>query len=109
MFIRRKGHGADHGPSWVSLTKSHFSWDKDKNVINITESGVGDFSTSSKHDYTIEMNLSEVQQILKLLGDKPVNNSPEAIVEELSPCLREIIRLEKVCIGEVGFVREADD
>ena len=102
MKISRVGSSANHGRSFISIKEPKISWNKSEDLIQIRASCISDFSTDSRHDYTLDIGLDEIASILKLLGDRLPNEVPEVLASNFSPVLREIIRLEKVCIGSVA-------
>jgi len=106
MKISRRGSSADHGSRSINLGKPTIKWNKKLEVVQIRQSRVGDFATDSAHDYTIDIALSEIRRIIEVIGDEPVNENPDTISEELSPCLRELIRLQKACVGPIGMSHE---
>jgi len=109
MKISRRGATADHGVSAVEFTKPKFRWNSKIKCISIRESGVGDFSTSSRHDYTVTVSLSELKSMLMVVGEDPVNESPKEISDALSPCMHALLRIVSVCIGRVGILNDGQD
>ena len=104
MKIQRRGSGADHGPSSVDLKKPTVSWDSKNALIEFRENSIPDFSTTSRHDYKVSISLAELAKILSIIGEKPVNDSPEIISSALSPSLRPLLRIVSICIGKVGVL-----
>jgi len=102
MKISRVGSSANHGRSQINLKDPRISWNKTENAIELRSTYVGDFSTDSRHDYTVQIDLELIANMVRLLGDKLPNEIPEMLSTKLSPVLREIIRLQKTCIGSIG-------
>lgn len=101
MKISRVGSLANHGRSQINLKDPKVSWNKTENSIDLRSTYVSDFSTESKHDYTVQIDLELIASMIRLLGDKLPNEIPEILSTKLSPVLREIIRLQKTCIGSI--------
>ena len=101
MEISRIGSSRIRGRYDINIKLSTIEWNSEEEVIEINDKCVEDFSTDSHHDYTIKISLSEMSKIIQKLGDEVADNNPDIIAKELSTCLREIIRLEKACIGEI--------
>jgi len=104
MKIQRRGSAADHGPSSVELKKPMISWDSKNACIKFRENSIPDFLTTSQHDYEVSISLAELENILSIIGQKPVNDSPEIISSALSPSLRPLLRIVSICIGKVGVL-----
>ncbi len=102
MKISRRGSSADRGIREIELDKPRVTWNKDNKSVQFYQTRIPDFVTDSRHDYTISISLSEIAKILKLIGNDIVSQEYESISKELSPCLREIIRIEKTCIGDIN-------
>ena len=107
MKITRRGSSADHGPRSINLGNPTIKWNRKHGVVQILKSRIRDFATDSTHNYTIEISLSEIRKIIEVIGAEPVDEIPDTISEELSPCLREIIRLQKACIGSIGSPQDS--
>lgn len=105
MKITRRGAGADHGPKSIEIDKPKFSWHEREKVVEIRQTGVRDFTSGSTHNYVFQISLNEIKELVKIVGDKPANTCAEEISEIFSGCLREIIRIEKCCIGDVGVLK----
>jgi len=105
--IKRWGSGADHGTRSIEIDRPIFSWNEKEKVVEIQQSGIGDFTSGSTHNYVFQISLNEVKELVKVVGDKPTNTCAEEISEIFSVCLREVIRIEKCCIGEVGALNDA--
>lgn len=107
MKISRRGSSADHGSRSIRINKPTIKWNKKLGVVQFRQSRIGDFATDSTHDYTIEISLSEISKIIEIVGGELVNEVPDTISEEFSPCLRELIRIKKACIGNVGTPQDS--
>jgi len=105
MKISRRGSSADYGANSIEIDKPRFSWNEKEKSVEIRQTGIKDFTSGSTHNYVFQVSLNEIKELVKIVGDKPANTCAEDISEIFSPCLREIIRIEKCCIGEVGSLK----
>lgn len=87
MKISRVGSSANHGRSQINLKDPKVSWNKTENSIDLRSTYVSDFSTESKHDYTVQIDLELIASIIRLLGDKLPNEIQEILSTKLSPVL----------------------
>lgn len=76
MKISRRGASADFGESKIELNSPIFSWDSENSRITIKQFGVKDFSTNSRHNYTVSLSLMEIQSLLQAISDVLRNNQP---------------------------------
>ncbi len=106
MKITRRGSYADHGTKSIELKEPRLSWDAKDGCIKIKQDSIGDFSTGSRHDYDVSISLSELADILNVVGEKPVNDTPEIISSSLSKSLKPLLRIVFTCIGLVGQLGE---
>jgi hypothetical protein len=106
MKITRRGSGAYHGARSIEIDKPEFSWNEMEKVVEIRQIGIRDFTSGSTHNYVFQITLSEIKELVKVVGDKPTNTCAKEISEIFSVCLREVIRIEKCCIGEVGAFKD---
>ena len=98
MIISRRGAAADHGESKIELSKPTISWNTKESCLVIQQHAVKDFSTKSKHSYTIRLNLAEINGILCELADGACAES-SSFEKELEPSLKAILRLQAVVGG----------
>lgn len=108
MKISRRGSSANHGSRSIALSDPVIRWNKKLGVVQFRQSRIGDFATDATHDYTIDIALSEIREMIKVIGGQPVNEFPDTISDEFSSCLRELIRIQKACIGVVGICRDVE-
>ena len=101
MKISRKGSRSDHGLRSINIDKPDISWNSKEEVIQFQQYGIGNFTGYEHHDYIIKIPLSEIKKIIEIIGEEPVNEIPDTISRAFSPCLRQIIRIEKTCIGKI--------
>ncbi|MGZ0018617.1 hypothetical protein [Nitrosomonas sp. wSCUT-2] len=109
MKITRRGSGSDHGAKSIEIDKPRFSWNEREKMVEIRQTGIKDFTSGSTHNYIFQVSLNEIKELVKIVGDKPANTCFEEISEIFSPCLREIIRIERCCIGEVGSLKDESE
>gem|GEM_PF-1379147 len=93
MQINRSGASANHGTSTIILDKPTVRWDKVSKKVKIYKRSVRDFSTSSSHNYVIELEFSELNMIIKALGTQGLDESSETVVGELEPSLRSMLTI----------------
>jgi hypothetical protein len=96
--ITRRGHSADHGPSTLDLSQPTIRWEAEGQCISISKPGITDFSGYARHDYTVQLSLPDLAEILAAVGAAPVEDYPEALSSALSPSLRALIRIVGVCV-----------
>jgi hypothetical protein len=78
MLIKRRGHGAYRGTSQIDLGSPVVEWVGETMLIKLSSTGVGDFSTNSRHDYDVFVSLDELGRMLTVTG----NNFPRAGVSK---------------------------
>lgn len=98
MKISRRGSSADYGESSIELARPAFAWDQLNNCLTIKQSGVKDFSTKSKHSYTVRLTMTEINEIIHELSDAAVSN-PRHFEKALEPSLKSILRIQAVTTG----------
>lgn len=98
MKIARRGAFADHGESSIELKAPSFVWRKLDSNMTIKHSGVKDFSTKSRHSYTISLSLPEMADLIQSLSDAALAD-PALFEEHLEPSLKAITRLQAVVAG----------
>ncbi len=101
MKISRKGSSADHGTKYIELNDARITWNNEHHILQFRKQRIKDFVSDATHDYTVDISLSEIRTMLKVIGDKPVSEVPDILSNELSPCLREIIRIQQACVGKI--------
>lgn len=102
MKIIRRGSRADFGESSIVLNDLRISWRAEEELVEMRQHSVQDFTSVSKHDYVLKLSLSEVAEIIKIVGDKVVNENTDLVADRFSKYLRELIRIQKACIGKIG-------
>jgi hypothetical protein len=93
MLISRHGSTAFHGNYHVDLDTPKVSWDSKTDCIIIRDHSVLDFDTYARHNYKITFELSEVVEMLNVLGLKAIIESPDEVDEGLAPACRALLRL----------------
>ena len=101
MKISRRGASADFGESSVELNAPTFAWNSATSCITIKKSRVKDFSTDSRHNYTVQLSLAEVQSLLLAISDAAILDPP-TFEKGLEPSLKPILRLQAVVAGIAG-------
>jgi hypothetical protein len=101
MKVSRRGASADFGESSIEFKTPGFSWNPANSCITIKQSRVRDFSTDSRHNYTVSLSLAEVQGLLLAISDAAVAD-PTAFEKGLEPSLKPLLRLQAVVAGTVG-------
>lgn len=108
MKIFRRGASADFGENSIDLNAPAFSWNREKSCINLKISSVKDFSTNSRHNYTVCLSLSEVRDLLQAISDA-ANLDPAPFAKGLESSLKQILRIQSVVVGTVGQQSVAAD
>lgn len=93
MKIRRVGSRRHDGYTSIELGSSSYEWDSSRKVISFEDYNVNDFTSKSKHDYTVEFELSEVAEILDTIASDVISTSREHLIKELSPATVKILRI----------------
>ncbi len=101
MKISRRGASADFGESSIEFKMPDFSWNPTASCITIKQLRVKDFSTDSRHNYTVCLSLPEIQSLLLALSDAAVSD-PATFENGLSSSLKPLVRLQAVVAGTVG-------
>ena len=97
MEISRRGAGADHGVSRIKFTPKA-AW-SDKHVLQVLGKNVTDFSTNSRHNYTINIDLQELAQILAALAAPPTDEATVAVREAIAPVMPSLVALLMIGSG----------
>lgn len=98
MKISRRGAAADHGESSIELGEPTFAWNKTDSCLSIRQSRVKDFSTKSRHSYTVRLTLPEINEVLRTLSDAAISD-PGNFEKVLEPSLKAILRIQAVVSG----------
>lgn len=101
MKISRRGAAADFGESSIEFKTPGFAWNPTGSCLTIKQSRVKDFSTDSRHNYTVSLSLAEVQSLLLALSDAATSD-PTTFEKGLDSSLKPLIRLQAVVAGTVG-------
>lgn len=97
MKITRSGHLRDHGDYEIEIPLSKGKLSIEGNSVVFTKSGVDDFSGSSQHDYKIMIPLSDVAEILSVIGNSGVHNNPSSVQDKLSGQVISLLRIIDAC------------
>jgi hypothetical protein len=100
MKITRHGASADFGESSIEFKTPGFSWNQPAACFTIKQSRVKDFSTDSRHNYTVWLSLAEVQSLLLALSHAATSD-PTTFEKGLDSSLKPLIRLQAVVAGTV--------
>ena len=98
MKISRRGTSANHGESSIELGDPMFAWSSSDSCLDILQAGIRDFSTRSRHSYTISLTVTEINAILKTLSDAAVKD-PDKFEKNLGISLKAILRIQAVLSG----------
>lgn len=98
MKITRRGSAADYGESSVELGEPTFAWSKSDSCLTIKQSRVKDFSTKSRHSYTVRVTVSEINTLIQALSDAAIND-PTVFEKALEPSLKALVRIQAVVAG----------
>lgn len=101
MKISRIGTSANHGESSIELNSPKFSWNSVDSCITIKQSRVRDFSTTSRHNYTVRLSLTEIQGLLQALSEAAISD-PNTFEQGLESSIKPLIRIQAVVAGLVG-------
>ncbi len=106
MKISRRGASADFGESRIQFSTPTFSWNSANSCITIKQSGVKDFSTDSRHNYTVCLSLMEAQDLLQAISDAAISD-PMLFVENLESSLKPLLRIQAAIAGVAGKQTES--
>lgn len=98
MKITRQGSAADHGESSIELKEPTFAWSKSDSCLTIKQWRVKDFSTKSRHSYTIRATVSDLNALILALSDAAIND-PGLFEKALEPSLKALVRIQAVVAG----------
>ncbi|SRR6266705_2545282 len=98
MKISRRGTSSDFGESSIEFKSPRFAWNKSDSCIMIDQSGVKDFSTTSRHNYTVRLTLPEVQGFVQALADAAMAQ-PDIFEKKMEQSLKALIRIQAVVAG----------
>lgn len=101
MKISRRGASSDFGESSIELSGPAFSWNPANSCITIKKTRVKDFSTDSRHNYSIAFSLPEVQGLLQAVSEAAALN-PKILEKELESSLKSLLRIQAAVAGTVG-------
>lgn len=99
MKISRHGASAFHGTSRIYLKKTSTTWNEKEKTIEIKSTGVKDFNTDSKHNYTISIPLEEIAKIFNTLGNDGVFKSAAELEGALEGELKALHRVFATASG----------
>ena len=98
MKITRRGSAADYGESSVELAEPTFAWKKSDSCLTIKQSRVKDFSTKSRHSYTVRMTVAELNTLILTMSDAAISD-PGSFEKMLEPSLKALVRIQAVVAG----------
>ena len=117
MKITRKGSGANHSFRPLEFKNPKLSSNSKNKVIEIRSFSIPDFASETTHNYMLQMSLSEVNELRRIMGDERVSSysnefrqimgdervSPcsDDIVTEFADCLKALMIVEKFCNGTI--------
>jgi hypothetical protein len=98
MDISRRGSSADHGPSSINLKDPSVSWNEANKAVEIKKGSVKDFSTESRHNYTISLSLDEIAKIFHAVASA-ANKNPELLAEMQAQTLKSLLQIQAAIVG----------
>jgi hypothetical protein len=98
MKITRRGSSADHGESSIELNAPTITWSSASTCIWIKQNRVRDFSTDSRHNYTLRLSLYDIGSLIQAISDAAIAN-PELFEKELEKSIKPVVRLQSVLAG----------
>ena len=98
MKIVRRGSSADHGESSIDLTAPAIAWAVTDACITIKQSAVKDFSTKSRHSYTVRITQTELNKVLQTLAEAAMCD-PAVFEKDFSASLKPLLQLQAVVAG----------
>lgn len=93
MQIERHGTAKYRGPSKINIIEPKVSWNRQRKAIQIKKGGVKDFSTTSRHDYVLTLEMEDLVSIVDAIATEGLLASFEEVVAGLSPALRSLLRI----------------
>ena len=99
MQIQRKGAKRDEGWSSTKVTfeEGSIHYDNNRQAIYLVGFSVPDFSTNSRHDWVISLDITEFGAILETIANALENNESKIIATQLAPHLTSLLRLATEC------------
>lgn len=101
MKFSRRGASADFGESRIQFNTPSFFWSSANSCITIKQFGVKDFSTDSRHNYTVFLTLMEVQSLLEAVSDAAISD-PIIFEESFESSLKALLRIQAAIAGVGG-------
>ena len=101
MKISRRGASADFGESRIQFNTPTFSWNSANSCITIKQFGVNDFSTDSRHNYTVFLSLMEIQSLLQAVSEAAIS-APMIFEESFESSLKALLRIQAAIAGVAG-------
>lgn len=101
MKISRRGASADFGESSIEFKSPTFAWSSEGACLTVKQSRVKDFSTDSRHNYTVRLSLAEIQGLLLAISDAAISDPP-TFEKGLAQSIKPLVRLQAVVAGVVG-------
>ncbi len=101
MKIARRGASADFGESSIEFKSPTFAWNSEGACLTVKQSRVKDFSTDSRHNYTVRLSLADIQSLLQAISDAAIAE-PATFEKGLEQSLKPLVRLKAVVAGVAG-------
>ena len=102
MKIERHGFQRIQGFPRIEFNSPKFAWDGNNSSITIKDRNIKDFSTDSRHDYTVYLSLEEIQDLFQAVSQAAVND-PNTFQKALEKSEKQLIRLIAVIAGAKTF------
>lgn len=98
MDIFRYGASAYHGRSSITLIDPMVSWSESLKTIEIKKARVKDFSTKSRHNYTITLSLEEMVKVFHAVASA-ANRNPELLADMHPQALKSLLQIQAAIVG----------
>ena len=98
MKISRHGFAAYYGESSIEFTTPEIDWNSADSCIRIKQLNLRDFSNSSHHNYTVQLSLAEIQEILQVISNA-VFSEPQTFEKGLESSMKSLARIQAVVAG----------
>ena len=100
MQIRRIGASANHGFRSVELNEPTMRWNPTKDSFDLKFSGPAyDFATTSRHNYTLRIEPTEMASVLAQLADQAMSMDADDFAKIFGRALPSLLRLQMMACG----------
>jgi hypothetical protein len=100
MKIMRKGAKADHGVRSIDLAKPAMRWNPTQDTFDLKFAGpTYDFATTSRHNYTMRIQPSEMASIISQLAEQAMSMDADEFTLTFRETLPSLLRLQMMASG----------